>query len=263
MPEHIEVQTKDKVCWITLNRPEARNAIGVNIMSVELEQALRDAAENDDVRVIVIGANGPVFCAGGDVKEMAAQFTGGNAVGPAKVRAIIQKFHRMMNTLYDVEKPIIAALQGPAVGAGCSLALACDVRIGTQDASFTFAFVHRGLSSDGGTTFLLPSLVGYAKAYELLTLGDKISADEAMRIGLINQVVPADQLEQTVAETAARYAAAPPKAIATIKRSLRLAASATLQDALEMEATLQTVCVLGEEHAEGVRAFLEKRLPKF
>ena len=258
----IVVAKKDRSLWIELNRPEVRNAIRLGVTTTEVIEALAVAREDPEIRSVVVTGRGSVFCAGGDVKEMAKVVASGKPE-PGVIRQSVRAFHAMIEALYNTEKPVIAAINGPAVGAGWSLALACDVRIASDRARFSFAFVHRGLTSDGGSTHLLQRAVGYAKAFELLTLGDLIDADEALRLGLVNKVVPHEQLIPAVDELAARYAAGPPDAMKMIKRALRLGASASLQDALENEATMQTLCMLGAEHAEGVAAFLEKRPPRF
>lgn len=262
MTQEVVVTKNDRTLWIELNRPEARNAIRLGTTDVEVIAALREAAADRNVRVIVITGRGSAFCAGGDVKEMAKALAGGKPE-PGAVRDMVRAFHRMIEAIYECEKPVIAAVNGPAMGAGCNLALVCDARIASDRATFAEAFVHRGLTSDAGSTYLLPRLVGTAKAFELLTLGETIDAREALRIGLVNSVTPHEELMSATETLAARYAQAPPHAVAMIKRGLRLAATATLHDTLENEATAQALAMLGEEHAEGVRAFIEKRPSRF
>lgn len=260
--QDIVVTKKDRALWIELNRPEARNAIRIGIMTSELLAALETARTDPEVRVLVITGRDPAFCAGGDVKEMARALASGHA-DTAMVRDKVREFHRTIEAIHEIEKPVIAAVNGSAMGAGCNLALVCDVRIASESATFGEAFVHRGLTSDGGSTYLLPRLVGYSKAFELLTLGEMLDAQEALRIGLVSRVVPHERLVPETQALAERYAAAPPKAVALIKRGLRLAANASLHDTLEMEAAMQALTMAGEEHAEGVRAFVEKRKPVF
>jgi 2-(1,2-epoxy-1,2-dihydrophenyl)acetyl-CoA isomerase len=260
--EDIVVTKKDKTLWIELNRPEVRNAIRLGVTPREVIDALTVATNDPEVRVIVLTGRDPAFCAGGDVKAMAQVLQSPNPQGSA-IRDAVRNFHAMVAALYNVEKPVIAAINGPAVGAGWSIALACDMRIASERAKFVFAFVHRGLTSDGGSTYLLQHAVGYAKAFELLALGDTVDAQGALQLGLVTSVVPHDQLVAATDELAARFAAGPPNALKMIKRGLRLSASSSLQDALENEATMQAFCMLGEEHAEGVASFLEKRPAKF
>jgi 2-(1,2-epoxy-1,2-dihydrophenyl)acetyl-CoA isomerase len=261
MDPEVVATRRDRTLWIELNRPEVRNAIHPGV-SKQVAAAVNDASEDSEVRVVVITGRGTSFCAGGDVKEMAKAF-GGDRPDAGAVREMVRAFHHMIETIYECEKPVIAAVNGPAMGAGCNLALVCDMRIASDHAKFAEAFVLRGLTSDGGSTYLLPRLVGDAKALELLILGDTIDAQEALRIGLVNKVVPHAELVSATEVLAARLAQAPPYAAAMIKRGLRLGATATLHDTLENEATTQALAMLGREHVEGVMAFLEKRAPKF
>jgi 2-(1,2-epoxy-1,2-dihydrophenyl)acetyl-CoA isomerase len=258
----VVVTRRDRTLWIELNRPEVRNAIRLGVTTALTLEALEQAAGDPDIRSVVITGRGTAFCAGGDVKEM-AKALGSGPLDAGLIRDKIREFHRMIEAIHEIEKPVIAAVNGPAMGAGCNLALACDVRIASDRATFCEAFVHRGLTSDAGSTYLLPRLVGYAKAFELLTLGDTLDAQAALAIGLINRVVPHDDLPRETEALAARYAAAPPRAVGLIKRGLRLAANGSLHDALEIEATMQAMTMSGPEHAEGVKAFLEKRKPVF
>jgi len=258
----IVVTRKESSLWIELNRPKVRNAIRLGVTPKEVINALTTASDDPDVRAIVLTGRDPAFCAGGDVKAMAQVLQSPNPEGSA-IREAVRSFHAMVAALYNVEKPVIAAINGPAVGAGWSIALACDMRIASDRAKFVFAFVHRGLTSDGGSTYLLQHAVGYAKAFELLALGDTVDAEGALQLGLVNMVVPHDQLVAAADELAARFVAGPSNALKMIKRGLRLSASSSLQDALENEATMQAFCMLGSEHAEGVASFLEKRPAKF
>lgn len=262
MPDDVVVSRRDRALWIELNRPDARNAIRLGVTTREVMEAFEEAASDAEVRVVVLTGRGTAFCAGGDVKAMARAMEDGRP-DPAAARAQVREFHRMIEAIHEIEKPVIAAVNGPAMGAGCNLALVCDVRIASDRARFCEAFVHRGLTSDAGSTYLLPRLVGYAKAFELLVLGEVLDAEEALRVGLVNRVVPHKRLVEETEALAARFAAAPPQAVALIKRGLRLAATASLHDTLEMEATTQAMAMASEEHREGVRAFLGKRDPVF
>lgn len=262
MDAEVVITKKDHALWIELNRPEVRNAIRLGVTTRQVTNAILEASEDRDIRAVVITGRGSSFCAGGDVKEMAKAFVGDRPDAGA-VREMVRGFHRMIETIYECEKPVVAAVNGPAMGAGCNLALVCDMRIASDQAKFAEAFVHRGLTSDGGSTYLLPRLVGDAKAFELLILGETLDAQEALRIGLVNKVVPHAELMSATEAMLARLAQAPPYAVAMIKRGLRLGATATLHDTLENEATTQALAMLGGEHVEGVSAFLEKRAPKF
>lgn len=262
MTTDIVVSKRDRALWIELNRQDARNAIRLGVTTVEMLEAIDAATRDDEVRSVVITGRGTAFCAGGDVKEMAKGIQSGG-IEPATLREMVRDFHRVIEAIHEIEKPVIAAVNGPAMGAGCNLALVCDLRVASDQARFSEAFVHRGLTSDAGSTYLLPRLVGYAKAFELLTLGDVLDAYEALRIGLVNRVVPHEHLVPEVEALTARYAEAPPKAVAMIKRGMRLAATASLHDTLEVEAVMQALSMAGAEHKEGVQAFLEKRRPAF
>ncbi|MDX9975930.1 MAG: enoyl-CoA hydratase-related protein [FCB group bacterium] len=262
MPTDIVVTKRNRALWIELNRPDVRNAIRLGVTTTETIEALNTAAADEDVRAVVITGRGTSFCAGGDVKEMAKALQS-DRPDATRIREQVREFHKMIEAIHEIEKPVIAAVNGPAMGAGCNLALVCDLRIASDQAKFCEAFVHRGLTSDAGSTYLLPRLVGYAKAFELLTLGDTFDAHEALRLGLVNKVVPHDQLIPETEALVARYAAAPARAVALIKRGLRLAATASLHDTLEVEAAMQAVTMTGAEHREGVQAFLEKRQPNF
>ena len=262
MSDEVIVTKKDRTLWIELNRPEARNAIRLGVTTDTVTEAMGTAAADPEIRSVVITGRGPAFCAGGDIKQMAMALASGGLDG-AMVRQGIRSFHAMICAIYNLEKPVIAAVNGPAAGGGMGFMLACDMRIASEQARFGLAFVRLALTTDGGSSYLLQRIVGYSKAFELIALGDMFDAQEALRLGVVNKVVPHDQLIPATEELAARFAASPPNAIAMIKRGLRLAASASLQDAVENEATMQAFCMLGAEHAEGVAAFLEKRPPQF
>lgn len=261
MPQDITVEKKDRVLWVTLNRPESRNAIRPE-MTEETVEALSAAADDNDVRVVVLTAAGTAFSAGGDVKAMGTLLMNGMP-DVHDARHMVRQFHKMIAAIYELEKPVICAVNGKSFGAGCNVALACDMRIASDQASFCWAFVQRGLVTDAGSTFLLQQLVGYSKAFELLTLGDTVDAQAALDLGLVNKVVPHDQLMDATRECAARMAAGPPKAIALIKRALQFANQSSFREALENEANLQALAFGGKEFPEGVASFLEKRAPNF
>jgi len=244
-----------------MTRIKARNAIRAAFV-LEFEEALADAERDPEVRAIVITGTDATFCAGGDVKEM-GQFLASGTPDIVAARKNIQRFHQMMKILHGIEKPVIAAVNGTAFGAGCNLALCCDLRIASEKATFCWAFVQRGLSSDAGSTYVLQRLVGYPKAFELLALGDTIDAQTALSLGIVSEVVPHDQLRAAAQALADRFADGPPSAIGLIKRGLHGAAVAPLSECLENEANLQSLCFGGKEFMEGVTAFLEKREPKF
>ena len=241
---------------ITFNRPAARNALDLT-MREELVTALDDLEADETVRAVVLTGAGGHFSAGGDVKTMVTRHTA------AEGRARVEALNRFIMRLFQFPKPTIAMVDGFAVGAGCNIALACDVVIASDRARFGEVFAKIGLVPDGGGTWLLPRLVGLAKAKELVFSADIIDAAEALRIGLVNRVVPAAELVTAVEQLAARIAAGPPAALALAKSLLNRSATVDLAGALDLEAFAQAQAITSEDHAEGVQAFLEKRSPKF
>ena len=259
----ITTSAADGVFTITLNRPDALNALN-EPMSVELRTALRTAQREDDLRCVVLTGAGRAFCAGQDLKELAAGQDQADAESRFELGAVLrQRYNPIILRMRTMEKPVIAAVNGVAAGGGTALALAADLRICTRQASFMLAFVHVGLVPDMGSTLALVQQVGYARAAELSFLGESLPAEEALRWGLVNRVVDDDQLEATVHEMASKLAAAPTRAIGMAKRALNKAWGATLDEQLEYEAFLQSAAAQTADHHEGVQAFLNKRKPKF
>jgi 2-(1,2-epoxy-1,2-dihydrophenyl)acetyl-CoA isomerase len=261
MPVDISIRQEGPVLWVVLNRPAARNAIRAATID-EMVAVFEHAAGDDAVRAIVVTGADPAFSAGGDVKEMVSSLEGG-LPDPARARRMVRNFHRMITAMHAIEKPVIAAVNGPAFGAGCNVALCADLRIASEHASFCWAFVQRGLVTDAGSTFLLQHLVGYAKAMELLCLGETVDAGKARELGLVREVVPHHKLAEAAQQVAEQFAKGPPNAIAMIKRALHIAATASLADTLEVEAALQAIAFGGAECREGLVSFLEKRPPVF
>ena len=263
--EDLLAHEEDQVLTITLNRPQARNA-----MSGEMNDALATTLEygerSPDVRCIVLTGAGGAFCAGGDVKGMAARGEGGGP-GPTLDERIHGQRLNQRNTagrMYLMPKPVIAALPGPAAGAGLSLALAADLRIMASTAFITSAFARVGFSGDYGGTFFLSHLVGAAKAKEIYYLSDRVSAEECQRLGLANFVVPADQLEAETTALARRLASGPPVAYRYMKENFnRAAMGADVIECLDLEATHHVHAGLTEDHRNAARAFVEKRQPVF
>jgi len=247
----------DGVATITLNRPDRLNAL-TTPMSQEMLAALKSCARDERIRCVVITGAGRGFSAGQDLTEL-AHVPDDWTVGDHLRRG----YHRLILAMHDLEKPIIAAVNGVAAGAGLGVALAADMRIASAKASFVAAFIGIGLAPDSGVSWHLQRLVGPARAFELLTTGRKVSAEEALSMGLVNQVVPADALDETVAALARQFAQAPTRAIGLTKRVLNKAATATLAEALEYEAQIQDIAIQTEDHREGVEAFLQKRPPRF
>lgn len=251
----------DGVLTITLNRPDALNAYNAQ-MSTELQAALRNAARDDSVRCVVLTGAGRAFCAGQDLQEIKACYTG--QAPPLDFGAHLRKHYSpLIRALVSIEKPVIAAVNGVAAGAGASIAFAADLRIAAQSASFVMAFVNIGLVPDSAATLTLARLVGYGRAAELCMLGEKLPAEDALKLGLVNRVVPDAELETAMRQLATKLAAMPTRAIGLTKRALQHAYRATLEEQLEYEAFLQATAGQTQDHAEGVRAFLEKRKPAF
>ena len=257
----ILTEKANHVLTVTLNRPERLNAIGTT-MRRELLAALEEAAGDHDVRVVAITGAGRAFSAGGDVKEMhdRREDTGGGSATPAEIPPVRD---RILALIRSMPKPVLAVVNGPAVGAGMNLALGCDLRIASERAMFGQVFVKRGLHPDWGGTFLLPRLVGPAKACELIFGGDMIAAQEALALGLVNRLVPHDELAGAAANWAETLAAGPPVAIGLAKRAIYRNQEADLASALEYEAYAQGVVWGTEDAGEGIRAFLEKRPANF
>ena len=240
----------------TLNRPEALNSFNVE-MKESLLAAFKDAARDKSVRVVVVTGAGRAFSAGQDLKERQAP---GVADLGTELRA---RYNPIVLAMRKLEKPVIGAINGVAAGAGISVALACDIRIAADNASFIEVFARVGLVPDTGSTWFLPRLVGYAKAAEMMFTTDPVDAATAERIGLVNKVVPADQLMQETRALATRLAQAAPLALGLAKRALNRALEAGLEEQLEYEAQLQSIAGRSKDHAEGVAAFVEKRSARF
>jgi 2-(1,2-epoxy-1,2-dihydrophenyl)acetyl-CoA isomerase len=249
---------------LTLNRPEARNAMS-RAMNQALQQQLAAAELDPAVRCIVLTGAGKGFCAGGDVKGMAAA-----GDGTAAALTIDQAIHRQRlnqrataGKLFKMPKPTLAALPGPAAGAGLSLALACDLRVMASNAILTTAFARVGFSGDYGGSYFLTQLVGSAKARELYFLSDRIGADEALRLGLVNWVCAPEDLVAKTREIALRLANGPTVAYRYMKENLNRAMAGEVDDCLDLEATHHIHCGQTEDHREAARAFVEKREPVF
>ncbi|MDQ5821547.1 MAG: enoyl-CoA hydratase-related protein [Actinomycetota bacterium] len=253
MPE-VEVHRDGGVQTIVLNRPEVLNAFNADLHNA-FAAALKEARA-DDVRAVVITGAGRGFCVGQDLTEFQ------DATGDIADR-LRSSYHPNVLAIRALEKPVIAAVNGAAAGAGLSLACACDIRIASDAASFVPAFVNIGLVPDSGGTFFITRLLGPARAFEWMTSGRKLSAADAQALGLVSDVVGADTLDAHVAELAGRLAGMPTRAIGMSKRLFDRAAESTLEDQLELEAQLQSVATKTNDFREGVAAFLEKRKPEF
>ncbi|MBK5280243.1 MAG: enoyl-CoA hydratase/isomerase family protein [Bacteroidia bacterium] len=254
--QFLKYSISDGVATIAFNRPDVYNALNDGI-TYELQDALKAVAKDDLVRVIVLTGEGKAFCSGQDLKEGSAQ----------EKRSFMDSLHKRYNPIVramrNLPKPIICRLNGVAAGAGCSLALACDIIVATEESTLIEVFVNIGLVPDSGSSYFLPRLVGTTKAFELCSMGSHIKAKEAFDLGLVNKVVPSNQLDLAIKEYTDYFAQAPTKAIGLIKKMLNKSATSSLDDMLDYEAYCQEIAGSSHDHKEGVTAFLEKRKPTF
>ncbi|HDP24124.1 MAG TPA: enoyl-CoA hydratase [Deltaproteobacteria bacterium] len=257
--EHVLLDLDDHVATITLNRPERMNAFGGR-MRQEIVAVLEQVATDPEVRVVVITGAGKAFCAGGDVNEFASGET------QALEKEVSSERHAMCRAVLainNMEKPVIASVNGVAAGGGCNLALACDIRIASDRARFGQVFTRRGVHPDWGGIYFLPRLVGYAKAAELIFSAEIIDAHEALSIGLVNRVVPHDDLPAATKECSTRIAHNAPIPVALAKRGLQNFGRWDLSHALDYEAYALELCMKSRDIVEGFASFLEKRDPVF
>jgi len=255
MPD-LRVDIADAIATITLDRPDALNSLTVPLKQALLA-AFEDAGRDPAVRVVIVTGAGRAFCAGQDLRERLEP-----EAAPLETE-VRERYNPLVLAMRRLEKPIIGAINGVAAGAGASLAFACDLRIAAEGASFVLAFGRVGLIPDSGATWLLPRLVGPAKAAELALLPDPLSAVDAERFGLVARVVPAESLLDEARAMASRLADGAPVAIALTKRALNRALEVPFEAALEYEAWLQGIAGATADHAEGIAAFIEKRPPRF
>jgi 2-(1,2-epoxy-1,2-dihydrophenyl)acetyl-CoA isomerase len=257
--QHVKVEVEAGVGWIRLNRPEKMNAIGT-LTRGQLADAIKQAERDEAVRVVVLTGSGRAFCSGADVTEMLGD---GAMRTPEDVGDVLRnEYMPMLMRLRTMPKPVIAAMNGPAVGIGASYALACDIRIATPEAYLLEAFINIGLAPDGGVSWLLPRLAGTGVAYEMFFTGKPLSAMDAHRLGVVNRVVPQERFEQEVRELAAQIASQPRQALAAAKRAVNHALESSYEDALEFESYLQEAQAASPEFAEGVQNFLARRSKK-
>jgi 2-(1,2-epoxy-1,2-dihydrophenyl)acetyl-CoA isomerase len=254
----IQLTLDNQVAWVTLNRPEARNAIN-DAMREELLAVLTDARTNPDIRALVLTGAGKGFCTGADLSRR-----GSGPTGPGAARELMRtRSQRLIRSLWELEKPVIAAVNGVAAGLGAHLAFASDLVVAAADARFIEVFVRRGIAIDGGGAYLLPRLIGLARAKELVFFGDDLGADEALRAGLVNKVVPANGLVAAAREWAERLASGPTFAIGMSKRLLNRSLECDLETAFDEEAMAQSLVTQSEDTKEGMLAFGERRQPVF
>jgi 2-(1,2-epoxy-1,2-dihydrophenyl)acetyl-CoA isomerase len=258
MNDPVLVTDRDQVRWIQLCRPESRNGLTIDTNRALI--AALEGATAAGARAVVVAGTGGHFCSGLDLKE--AMRTGPRP--PADMeRDMRAYFHGLIRAARAVDAPVVAAVDGPAVGFGCDLALACDMRLVSERARFGEVFVRRGLMPDGGGTFTLPRLVGLGRALELMFTGDIVEGEEAVRIGLANRLIPASGFDDAVWEFATRLAKGPPLVHRMIKRAVYESLDGDLAAALEREATGQLQLLGSADFAEGVTAFFQKREPSF
>ena len=257
--EQITYEVREGVAWIRLNRPDKLNAL-TSKLAAETMEALEETASDAAARCVVITGEGRGFSAGQDLTEFQAEQDG----GPLDVAGHLRSgYNLMIGQIVRLEKPMVAGVNGVAAGAGLSLALACDVRVASDAARFTQAFIKIGLVPDSGGTYLLPRVVGFAKALELSITGDVIDAAEALRIGLVNRVVPAEEFPAELERYATTLAQLPTRTIGSTKRLMAQGLRSSLDETLEREAVAQAEHAGSADFLEGVQAFLEKRPPRF
>ncbi len=251
---------KDRgITTITLNRPDKFNAQSPQLMK-DIYSALMEAAEDETTKVIIITGAGRAFCAGGDVELDVSHIP---KLSAFEWREYIAKFYRVPQKIYHMEKPVIAAINGVAAGGGCDLAMACDIRIASEKAKFGMAYIGMGIISDLGGIYFLPRLVGMGKAKLLSFTGDIIDAKYAEQIGLVDQVVPENELKPVVDELARKLANGPSLAIGMYKHTMHKSANMDLDTSLKFVNHLQYLLLNTEDFKEGFKAFLEKRKPVF
>lgn len=258
--DELLARVDDGVAVLTLNRRRRRNAFTTGMVEA-LGTTLARLETDDDVGAVVLTGAGGAFCAGGDVKGFAERSLGAPPESHAVRQRVLQR--ETSGRLWHLQKPTIAALPGPAAGAGLSLALACDLRYASSSALLTTAFAKVGLAGDFGSAWFLVRLVGPARAHELLYLSPRLTADEALDLGLVNAVLPAEDLEQHALDVARRLAHGPRLALTSMKANVALAATASLEDYMDAEVGRHVACFATDDHAEAARAFVEKREPVF
>ncbi|MEZ4858353.1 MAG: enoyl-CoA hydratase-related protein [Flavobacteriaceae bacterium] len=253
----ITTKIENNTAWIHLNRPEVFNSFNRE-MALLLQNELDACEVNSEVRAIVITGNGKAFCAGQDLKEVTSP-----DLNPGFKKILEEHYNPIVSRIRTIEKPIIAAVNGVAAGAGANIALACDVVIASEQASFIQAFSKIGLIPDSGGTFFLPRLIGFQKASAFMMLGDIVSALDAERLGMVYKVVSSEDFENEVQKIAITLSKMPTKALGMTKRLLNESMTNTLEMQLDREGKLQIEAAQSDDYAEGVAAFVEKRTPNF
>ncbi len=253
----IDIRIENNIAWLTLNRPEVFNSFNRE-MALRLQDHLDACEGNDQVRAIVLTGNGKAFCAGQDLKEVTSP-----ELNPGFKKILEEHYNPIISRIRSIEKPIIAAVNGVAAGAGANIALACDVVVASERASFIQAFSKIGLIPDSAGTFFLPRLIGFQKASALMLLGDKVLAEEAEKLGMVYKVFSSELFSEETQKIAETLAQMPTKALGMTKRLLNRSMANDLKAQLELESKLQIEAAQSEDYAEGVAAFVEKRRPEF
>jgi len=262
MAEPLLFRVENGVGWIVLNRPEARNAMNAEMRQLYLD-ALARSAEDAAIRAVVLTGTGKGFCTGADLSGSRAATGAAAPPQPGATRDAMRPSQRVIRALWELEKPIVAGVNGVAAGLGAHLAYACDLVVAADDARFIEVFVRRGIALDAGGGFLLPRHVGLHKAKELVFFGDELSAADAERLGLVNKVVPAAELEAVCRAWGERLAQGPTFALGLSKRLLNRSLQADLDTLFAEEAFTQALVAQSEDMREGIRSFMEKRPPTF
>ncbi|WP_204346992.1 enoyl-CoA hydratase-related protein [Psychroserpens algicola] len=257
MSNSIQLKIENKVAYITLNRPEVFNSFNRE-MAFSLQSVLDDCKTNAEVRAIVLTGNGKAFCAGQDLKEVTDP-----ELNPGFKKILDEHYNPIITRIRAIKKPVIAAVNGVAAGAGANIALACDIVVADEKVSFIQAFSLIGLVPDSAGTFFLPRLIGFQKALALAMLGDKVSAEEAEKLGMIYKMIPLENFEDEVNKLAIKLANMPTKALGMIKELFNQSMTNDLEAQLALESKLQIEAAQSEDYAEGVAAFIEKRKPNF
>ncbi|MCB0444363.1 MAG: enoyl-CoA hydratase-related protein [Gelidibacter sp.] len=253
----ILLKIENKIAYITLNRPEVFNSFNRE-MALSLQSVLDDCEKKPEVRAIVLSGNGKAFCAGQDLKEVTSP-----ELNPGFKKILEEHYNPIITRIRSIKKPIIAAVNGVAAGAGANIALACDVVVAHEKVSFIQAFSLIGLIPDSAGTYFLPRLIGFQKAQALAMLGDKISAEDAEKMGMIYKMIPLENFEDEVNKLTLKLANMPTKALGMIKELFNKSMTNTLEEQLALESKLQIEAAQTEDYTEGVAAFIEKRKPNF
>jgi len=259
MHETVTLTRRDGAAWIELNRPDALNAFDQQLVA-GLRAAVEEVAGDDEVRAVVLTGAGRAFSSGADLKQ---GFVAGDDGRPDVRTALEEGYHPIITGLRRMPKPVIAAVNGPAVGIGCSMALACDLVVAKESAYLLLAFVNIGLVPDGGSSLFIPARAGFTRAAEMALMGERIPARQALEWNLVNRVVADDEFDAAVEQLAARFAAGPTRSYAASKRQLNASIYPHLDEQLSLEAHTQQEMAASDDFGEGVTAFVEKRAARF